>query len=103
MRRAVCQLSPPSVVRENQVGPREAGAFSNWLGFALSLGPASRSQTAYAKFESFGSAVSVFLSLSTLGFSPRLSVIGSPQVAPPSVERITSMAFGWRPKPPGFV
>src|SRR5687767_9522428 len=103
MSRAASQLVPPFVVRENQVGPRPATAFSNRLGFAFSLGGASRSHTAYAKLESFGSAVSVFLSLSTKGLSSRLSVIGLLQVAPPSVDRITSIAFGWIPKPPGFV
>jgi hypothetical protein len=38
-----------------------------------------------------------------LGSSSRLSVIGLLHVAPPSVERMTSMAFGLVPKPPGLV
>jgi hypothetical protein len=46
MIRACSQLLPPFVVRENQVGPRPATAFSNMLGFAFSLGGASRSHTA---------------------------------------------------------
>src|SRR5215210_6100909 len=102
--RAGSQLSPPSVVRLNHAGPRKATLFSNALGGALSPGgDTSRSHTAYTKSESCGSAVRLFLSLSTFGFSSRLSVMGSLHVTPPSVDRITSMAFGYVPNPPGFV
>ena len=66
-------------------------------------GETSRSQTAYTKLESFGSAVIEFLSLRTFGLSSRISVTGSSHVAPWSVERITSMAFGEVSNPPGLV
>src|SRR5215216_3116492 len=104
MTRAASQLVPPFVVRENHVGPREANAFSNALvGGTSPGGGASRSHTAYAKLELLRSAVSVFLSLRMLGSSSRLSVIGSLHEAPPSVDRMTSIAFGEVPNPPGFV
>ena len=67
------------------------------------VGDVRRSQTAYAKFESLGSAVIEFLSLRTFWLSSRISVVGLPQVAPPFAERMTSIAFGEVPNPPGLV
>src|SRR5215218_1918886 len=87
MTRASSQLAPPLVVRVNSVGPRKAGPVA-----------ASRSQTAYTKLESLGSAVIEFLSLRRLGLSSRMSVTGSLQVSPPSVDLDTSMASGLVPK-----
>src|SRR2546423_13580728 len=75
--------------------------FSNafWFVFPL-VGETMRSQTAYAKFELFGSAVIEFLSLRTFWLSSRISVVGFPHVAPWFVDRITSMALGCVAKPP---
>src|SRR5215218_3888734 len=83
MTRASFQLAPPLVVRVNSVGPRTTGPVL-----------ASRSQTAYTKRESLGSAVIEFLSLKRLGLAPRMSVEGLFQVSPPSVDLDTSMASG---------
>jgi hypothetical protein len=65
-------------------------------------GETNRSQTAYTKFELFGSAVIEFLSLRTFPLSSRINVTGSSHVAPWLVERITSMAFGEPPNPAGL-
>src|SRR5215203_2051678 len=83
MTRASSQLLPPLVVRVNSVGPRKTGPIL-----------ASRSQTAYTKLESLGSAVIEFLSLRRLGLSSRMSVEGLLQLSPPSVDLDTSMASG---------
>src|SRR5215207_4107902 len=83
MTRAFSQLLPPLVVRVNSVGPR-----TTWPIVA------SRSQTAYTKRESLGSAVMEFLSLKRLGLASRMSVEGLLQVSPPSVDLDTSMASG---------
>src|SRR5215211_6100545 len=86
------------------MSPANARAFSNAFGLGVPLGgETSRSQTAYTKLESLGSAVIEFLSLRTLGLSSRISVTGFPQLAPWLVERITSMALGEVPNPPGLV
>src|SRR5215211_7800250 len=87
MTRASSQLLPPLVVRVNSVGPRTTGPIAE-----------RRSQTAYTKLESLGSAVIEFLSLSRLGLSSRMSVEGLLQVRPPSVDLLTSMASGLLPK-----
>jgi len=47
-----------------------------------------------------GSAVSEFLSFSTWPLVSRIRVLGGPQLAPPLVERLTSMALD--PKPPSI-
>src|SRR5919201_3246307 len=84
------------------MSPEKSLEFSNACSLLFPLvGEARRSQTAYAKFESLGSAVIEFLSLRTFWFSSRISVVGLPQDAPPFVERMTSIAFGWLPNPPG--
>jgi hypothetical protein len=83
------------VVRARYTSPPNARAFSNAVRLGVPLGgDTSRSQTAYTKLESFGSAVMEFLSLRTVGLSSRIRVTGSPQVRPWLVERITSMALG---------
>src|SRR5918994_7054769 len=87
MTRAFSQLLPPLVVRVNSVGPRKTGPIL-----------ARRSQTAYTKLESLGSAVIEFFSLKRLGVSSRMSVTGALQVSPPSVDLLTSMASGLLPK-----
>jgi hypothetical protein len=86
------------------MSPPNARAFSNacWLGVPLG-GESSRSQTAYTNRESLGSAVTVFLSLRTVGLSSRIRVTGLLHVAPWLVERITSMALGEVLNPPGLV
>ena len=66
-------------------------------------GATNRSQTAYTKFELFGSAVIVGLSLRTFWLSSRIRVTGSAHDSPWLVERITSMAFGEPPIPTGLV
>jgi hypothetical protein len=58
----------------------------------------NRSHTAYANDGLVGSAVSEFLSLSTWPLVSWINVMGGPQLAPPSVERLTSIALA--PKPP---
>src|SRR5215218_5964586 len=83
MTRAFSHLAPPLVVRVNSVGPRTTGPVL-----------ANRSQTAYTKRESLGSAVIEFLSLKRLGLASRMSVEGLLQVSPPSVDLDTSMASG---------
>src|SRR5215218_4798380 len=92
--RAGSQLAPPFVVRENIASPRNEKAC--WaLKLARSLGNRSRSQTAYTKLESFGSAVIDSLSLKRNGASPlgsRTTVMGSLHVSPPSVDLLTRIA-----------
>src|SRR5207248_9721621 len=82
--------------------PEKSLEFSNAASLLFPLvGEVRRSQTAYAKLELLGSAVIEFLSLRTFWLSSRISVVGLPQDAPPFVERMTSIAFGWLLKPPG--
>src|SRR5919107_6158338 len=83
MPRAPSPVPPPLVVRVNSVGPRKTGPIAE-----------RRSQTAYTKRESLGSAVIEFLSLKRLGLASRMSVEGLLQVSPSSVDLDTSMASG---------
>src|SRR5215470_334 len=76
----------PLKKRANQVGPRMDA------GVGLSR-PSSRSQTAYTSRASSGSAVIDSLSTATLVLWSRASAIGSSQLEPPSVVRLTRMAF----------
>src|SRR6266511_4113744 len=94
MGRAGSHVAPPSVVREKMVSPRNEKAC--WaLKLARSLGNRTRSQIAYTKLESFGSAVMDSLSLNRNGatsLGSRATVVGSLQVPPPSVDLLTRTA-----------
>jgi len=80
-------------VRANQVGPRKPIACSPACPAAFSFGNSNRSQIAYARFGFTGSAVSEFLSFSTVSEVSLRSVATGPQLAPPSVDRLTSIAL----------
>ena len=68
MIRGSSQEVPPLVVLVNSVGPRKAMAFSPAIGFVLPEGgDTRRSQIAYTKLESLGSAVIEFLSFRRFG------------------------------------
>src|SRR5207244_11849223 len=82
MTRGGSQLTPPFVVRENQVGPR----FTSVCVVSNSI----RSQTAYTRRESNVSAVMDSLSLTMVGSASAITAIGSLHVVPWSVERLTS-------------
>src|SRR5581483_7964785 len=77
MLRAGSHVRPPSAVRANHAGAPPACA--------------RRSQTAYTKRESVGSAVMLSLSSNDVRAS-RINVTGRPHVRPPSLDRLTSTA-----------
>src|SRR5437899_5925109 len=82
---------PPLVVRDRIASLRsECGRPLNEL--RLSLGNRLRSQMAYTKFESNGSAVMEFLSLKLKGLSSSMRTVGALHVRPPSVDLFTSIA-----------
>src|SRR5919201_4664991 len=81
------QVRPPSLVRENQVGPKKSE-----FGFVGSR-TASRSQTAYALFALSVSAVIDSLSFRKCGSVSRLSVVIGPQVFPWSPDLLTRIAL----------
>src|SRR5215211_1124213 len=89
----VSQVAPPLVVRVKYASLRkDLGAPARECAYRRSLGKRLRSQIAYTKFESNGSAVIEFLSLKLSGTSSSMSTTGGDQVRPPSVDLLTSIA-----------
>jgi hypothetical protein len=76
------------VVRANQIGPLKPAPTGLSVACCAREGSWSRSQTAYTKSGSFGSAVIEFLSLRKFGSVSTRSTIGGSQVSPPVVERL---------------
>src|SRR5947207_14168972 len=90
-------VCPPLVVRENRVGPVKPRSrlcsLSPTRNRVTSPGGALiRSQTAYTNLASVGSAVIDSLSLKKRGSVSRISVMGSLQWSPPSVDLLTRIA-----------
>src|SRR5215472_10702840 len=98
MARPLLHVTPLSVVREKNDGPRNAMLWMNALGFAFAFGETSWSHTAYALFAITGSAVTDSLSLSTWVDVSSLAVTGVCQWSPPSVDRLTMIELA-PPKP----
>src|SRR5262249_35512962 len=97
MIRGGSQVWPPSVVRENRVGPvkprsRLCSRFPTSNRLTSPGGALIRSQTAYGKRVSVESAVIDSLSLKKRGSVSRISVVGSLHVLPPSVDLLTRTA-----------
>src|SRR5262245_58547067 len=97
MIRGGSHVRPPSVVRENSVGPvkprsRLCSRFPTPNLLTSPGGVLIRSQTAYTKLGSVESAVMDSLSLKKRGSVSRISVIGSLHVSPPSVDLLTRTA-----------
>src|SRR5438034_4100672 len=97
MIRGGSHVCPPSVVREDMaraVKPPSllCSRFPTRNLFTSPGGTLTRSQTAYTKRASVGSAVMVSLSLKKRGSVSRMSVTGSLQWSPPSVDLLTRIA-----------
>src|SRR5438132_6224889 len=103
--RVPVQVLPPSVVLENQVGPRNAREWR--MASTLWLGATSRSHTTYAVPPWTGSAVTDSLSLkkwvnSKMAVVPWSDLIrfGLTQVLPPSLEVTAATPVSLLPAPP---
>src|SRR5579884_82606 len=83
------QLLPPSIVSENNAGPRYAKTCAYAPGLECDDGDTSLSQTRYAFEELVGSAVTHSLSLSTVVEVSSRTTTGVFQVLPPSVDLLT--------------
>src|SRR5262249_30989067 len=97
MIRGGSQVWPPSVVRENRVGPvkprsRLCSRFPTSNLLTSPGGALIRSQTAYTNRESVESAVIDSLSLQKRGSVSRTRVAGTLQVLRPSVDLLTRTA-----------
>src|SRR5712692_5721221 len=79
-------VSPPFVVLENTVGPR---TITDWVASVNSR----RSHTAYTRRLLCGSAVMLSLSSTTVGSTSAISGVGSLQVRPSLVDRLTRIAW----------
>src|SRR6266540_2429620 len=99
MFRAGSQVTPPSVVRENQIGSRNVRVLiaPSMLAREVPLGSTNRSQAAYAYPALSASAVTDSLSLNANATSrspeSRIIVHGSLHVSPPSVDRLARTAL----------
>src|SRR2546428_2792692 len=97
MIRGGSHVRPPSVVRENTVGPvnprsRLCSLFPTKNLVTSPGGALIRSQTAYTNLASVGSAVLDSLSLKKRGSVSPISPIGYLQWSPPSVDLLTRSA-----------
>src|SRR5712692_8242287 len=79
-------VSPPFVVLENTVGPR---TITDWVASVNTR----RSHTAYTRRLLTGSAVTLSLSSTTVVSTSAMSGIGSLQVRPSLVDRLTRIAW----------